>query len=88
MVPSIIYSLCALTACACAFLLLSAWQRARHGILLWSGICFVGLTLSNAVLVIDKVLTPPEIDLSIWRYSITLLSLVSLLFGLIWNTNK
>lgn len=85
MMAGIIYSLCALTSLVCAVLLLAAWWRSRYRLLLWSGICFAGLAISNAVLVVDKLLTPPEVDLSTWRYVITLISMLFLLYGLIWN---
>lgn len=80
-----IYSLCMLTALACAWMLLRAWRRSRYGLLLWSGLCFVGLTLNNFVLVVDKVFLP-DVDLSIWRTSLALLAMAVLLYGLIWET--
>jgi hydrogenase/urease accessory protein HupE len=80
-----IYTLCMLTAMACAGLLLSAWRRSRYRLLLWSGLCFVGLTLNNLALVIDK-LVLPDIDLSIWRTSLALVAMVVLLYGLIWES--
>lgn len=80
-----IYSLCMLTALACAWLLLRAWRRSRYRLLLWSGLCFAGLTLNNLVLVVDKVLLP-DVDLSVWRTSVALLAMAVLLYGLIWET--
>ena len=44
-----IYLLCMLTSMACAGLLLVAWRRSRYRLLLWSGLCFAGLTLNNLV---------------------------------------
>jgi len=80
-----IYGLCALTALVCAYLLLQAYSRSRYRLLLWSGLCFAGLTLNNLLLVIDK-LVLPEVDLSIWRTSVALLAMAVLLYGLIWST--
>lgn len=80
-----IYTLCMLTSMACAGLLLFAWRRSRYRLLLWSGLCFAGLTLNNLALVIDK-LVLPDIDLSIWRTSLALLAMVVLLYGLIWES--
>lgn len=80
----IIYGLCALTAFLCAFLLLHAYRQSKYKLLLWGGLCFAGLTLSNAFLVIDK-LVVPMVDLSTWRYVITLLAMLVLLYGLIWD---
>ena len=80
-----IYTLCMLTSMACAGLLLFAWRRSRYRLLLWSGLCFAGLTLNNLALVIDKVVVP-DVDLSIWRTSLALLAMVVLLYGLIWES--
>lgn len=81
----VIYALCAVTAFLCAVLLLQAYRQSRYMLLLWSGICFAGLTISNALLVIDKVVFPAEITLATWRYIITLISMLVLLYGLIWD---
>ncbi|NDF12351.1 MAG: hypothetical protein EB060_06025 [Proteobacteria bacterium] len=81
-----IYGLCALTAFFCAWLLLKAYQSSRYSLLMWSGLCFAGLTISNALLVVDKIFFPTEIDLSPWRYAVTLVSMIVLLYGLIWET--
>jgi hypothetical protein len=80
-----IYTLCMLTSMACAGLLLFAWRRSRYRLLLWSSLCFAGLTLNNLALVIDKVVLP-DIDLSTWRSSFALLAMVVLLYGLIWES--
>jgi hypothetical protein len=81
----IIYGLCALTAFMCAWLLLRAYRRTKYRLVLWGGLCFAGLTLSNALLVIDK-LVLPEVDLSFWRQLLTFISLLIFLYGLIWDT--
>ncbi|MCK6450936.1 MAG: DUF5985 family protein [Alphaproteobacteria bacterium] len=82
---ALIYSLCALTALTCTWLLLQAWRRGRYRLLLWSGLCFAGLTLNNFLLVVDK-LVLPLVDLSTLRASVALLSMAVLLYGLIWDT--
>jgi Family of unknown function (DUF5985) len=82
---AVIYSLCALTAAVCTYLLLQAYRRGKYRLLLWSGICFGGLTLNNLVLVLDK-LVFPQVDLSVWRTSVALLAMAVLLYGLIWDT--
>jgi hypothetical protein len=81
---TVIYGLCAVTALLCAGLLLSAYGRTRYRFLLWSGLCFVGLTATNMLLVLDK-LVWPAVDLSPWRHSVTLVAMLVLLYGLIWN---
>jgi hypothetical protein len=80
-----IYSLCALTALVCTFLLLVAYRRGGYRLLLWSAVCFAGLTLNNILLVIDKILLP-LVDLSTWRTSVALAAMIILLYGLIWDT--
>jgi len=80
-----IYTLCALTALLCAYLLIQAYLRNRSRLLLWSGLCFAGLTLNNIVLVLDK-LVFLSVDLSIWRTLLALVSMTILLYGLIWDS--
>jgi hypothetical protein len=81
----IIYALCALTAAVCAVLLLQAYRRGKYRLLLWSGICFAGLTLNNLLLVVDKVVLP-QVDLTAVRTSVALASMAILLYGLIWDS--
>jgi Family of unknown function (DUF5985) len=85
MVAAIIYGLCALTAALCTVLLLQAYRRGGYRLLLWSGLCFAGLTLTNLLLVIDK-LVLPDVDLSPWRTLLSLVAMTVLLYGLIWDT--
>jgi hypothetical protein len=82
---AVIYGLCALTALLCAWLLLQAYRRGRYRLLLWSGLCFVGLTLNNLLLVLDKVVFP-HIDMSTPRVGVALLAMTVLIYGLIWDT--
>jgi hypothetical protein len=84
---AIIYGLCALTALGCAILLLRGYRRSRYRLLLWSGLCFAGLTLNNVLLVIDKVAIP-EGDLSVLRTTVALIAMIILLFGLIWDSDS
>ena len=85
MIGGIVYSLCAITALVCSYLLLQAYRRSGYRLLLWSGICFAGLTVNNLFLVFDK-LVVPDIDLSLARTSVALVSMAILLYGLIWDT--
>lgn len=80
----VVYSLCAAAAAVCTFLLARAYFRNKIKLLLWSSICFAGLTLNNLALWVDKLLLP-SLDLSILRTSIALLSMIVLLYGLVWN---
>ncbi len=80
----VIYGSCALTALLCAGLLLRAYQRSHYRLLLWSGLCFIGLTLNNLLVVLEKLLLP-IIDLSTPRLVVALLAMLVLLYGLIWD---
>ncbi len=82
---AVIYSLCALTGLTCAILLLRSYQRTGVGLLLWSALCFVGLTTSNVFLVLDRIVFP-NIDFSVPRLAAALVGLLLLLFGLIWGS--
>ena len=82
----IIYILCAVTSLTCAFMLLRSYRRNQVRLLLWSGLCFVGLALNNILLVVDTgVMT--EVDLSIVRTIPALLGVATLVYGLIWDSN-
>lgn len=75
-----------LTVGLCAFLLLRAYACVKQRLLLWSGLCFVGLTISNAVLFIDLSLVP-QISMYTWRLSIAAASMLLLLYGLILESD-
>lgn len=74
-----------LTVGLCAVLLLIAYSRVRQRLLLWSGLCFGGLTLSNALVVIDLAVVP-EFSIYLWRLGVAALSLLLLLYGLIFES--
>ena len=78
----VIYALCALTALACAVLLLLAARRTRSRMLFWSGLCFVGLALTNGLVVVDEMSGRPS---ALWtaRLLLALGSVIVLLYGLI-----
>jgi hypothetical protein len=80
-----IYTLISLTALLCTFLLLRAYLRSHYRLLLWSGVCFAGLTLNNVLLVLDKIVLP-TVDLSAWRTAVALAAMAVLLYGMIWDT--
>ncbi|MFP2962229.1 DUF5985 family protein [Myxococcus sp. 1LA] len=82
-----VYILCALTSVACAVLLLRAYKRTGMRLLLWSGLCFVGMVVSNVLLFVDLVLLPTSIDLFMPRLIATLSSASVLLYGLIWDAS-
>lgn len=79
-----IYALCTLTSVLCAVLLLRTYLASRYRLLLWSGWCFIGLTLNNALVIVDE-LVLPNVDLTIWRLVAALVALLPLLYGLIYE---
>ncbi|KTD66886.1 MULTISPECIES: DUF5985 family protein [Legionella] len=81
---AIIYILCTITAGICAWLLLSNYAKQKSTILLWGGLCFLGLTINNLLLVLDAFVFI-ETDLSTIRLLTGVVSLLLLLFGLIWE---
>jgi len=83
-VAGTIYMVCAVTAALCAYLLLRSHARSGYKLLLWSGLCFGGLTINNILLVVDK-LVFEQIDLLPWRSAVALLSMCILLYGLVWD---
>ena len=83
---TVVYILCAATSVSCAFMLLRSYGSSRVRLLLWSGLCFVGLALNNILLVIDtRVMT--EVDLSVVRTVPAILGVATLVYGLIWDSN-
>ena len=79
------YGLCTLTAVFCAMLLFRAYSRSRYRLLLWGGLCFLGLTLNNALLVVDKIIMGPETTLFTWRLVAALAAMLVLLYGIIFD---
>jgi hypothetical protein len=80
-----IYLLCTLTSLACAWLLLVSYRRTGHRLLFWSSLCFVGMTINNVLLTLDKVVFPTQVDLLPWRLASALAAVALLLFGLIYE---
>ena len=83
----IVNALGTLTVGLCAFLLLRAYARVRQRLLLWSGLCFAGLMVSNAVLFFDLAVVPADVSLYTWRLAIAAFSMLLLLYGLIFESD-
>ena len=79
-----VFILCAATSLLCAVLLLRGYRASGARLLLWSGLCFVGLTIDNATLFLDLVIYP-DVDLGLFRQAAALVGLSLLLYGLIWD---
>jgi hypothetical protein len=83
---SIVYSLGALVSLACSVLLLRGYVRGRQRLLLWSGICFALLTVSNVAVFVDLVVLP-QIDFSLVWLVLTVFALAVMIFGLVWESH-
>ncbi len=83
---TLVYILGTLTTLLCAVLLIRGYLSGRKKLLLWSGLCFSGLTISNALVFVDLVLFPTSIDLYLLRLATAALSMLVLLYGLIWES--
>jgi hypothetical protein len=86
-VATAVYVLSALISLACATLLLRSFAQSRTLLLLWAGVCFLGLTLNNALLFVDKVVVT-DVDLSLWRAVPALAGMLALVFGLLWEESR
>ena len=84
MIPQAVYVLCALTSFACAWLLLQGYRRSRSGLLLWSSAAFVAFAANNALLFVDVVMVP-DTDLSLLRAALSVLAVLILVVGLVWE---
>jgi hypothetical protein len=64
---------------------LRGYARSRSRLLLWSGLCFAGLTLSNALLFLDlRVFI--EHDLYMWRLGTAAAAMMLLVYGLVFES--
>ena len=76
--------LAVLTSLACMVLLFRGYSTSGLRLLLWSGLCFVFLSLNNVFLFIDLV-TGPELDFRPYRISAALVGVLFLLYGFVWE---
>jgi len=83
-VSAALYILTIVVTLACSVLLLRAYFRVRNKLLLWSGLCFAGLTLDN-LLVLGDMIVFPSVDLYTYRLASAAISISLLLFGLVWE---
>lgn len=79
-----VYVFSALISLACAALLVRSWAATRSGLLLWAALCFIGLTLNNVMLFVDRVVIT-DTDLAVWRTLPALVGMLILVVGLLWE---
>ena len=85
MLAGLVDLLGALVTALCAVLLLRGYARSRSRLLLWSGLCFAGLTVSNALLFIDLRIFP-QLDLYMWRLGTAAGAMLLLVYGLVFES--
>jgi hypothetical protein len=80
----LLYAVAALSSCACMILLFRGFIQRRVRLLMWSGVCFAGLTIANVALFLDLVIFTSD-DLRLWRLVPALIGMMFLLYGFIWD---
>jgi Family of unknown function (DUF5985) len=83
---SVVYFLGTIVTLACACLLLRAYMSTRTKLLLWSGLCFVGLTFANILLWVDLVVLSTDVSLYRVRLGTAAVAMLLLLYGLIFES--
>ena len=81
-----LYVIAVLSSGACAVLLFRGYLHRRVRLLMWSSVCFVGLTINNVALFVDLIVLP-DIDLRLARLIPALLGMTLLLIGFIWDSD-
>jgi len=84
-----VYGLSAATALLCAALLLRGFSRGGGRLLLWSGLCFLGLALDNTAFFADRILFTDTTftGLELARRLVSLSGLALLIYGMVWDVN-
>jgi len=82
---SLVYVLAAVTSLVCTLLLARGYLRTGVRLLFWSSFFFAALTIDNVLLFFDLRVFR-DINLVVWRHVATLIGLMLLLVGLIWDS--
>jgi hypothetical protein len=80
-----VYTLCALTSFAVAFLLLRGWARTRSPLLLWVGLCFSGFVLNNLLVIAEHLAVT---NFEAWRSLPALAGIALLIYGVVWRSES
>jgi hypothetical protein len=80
-----LYLLAVVTSLACTVFLFRAYLENRLRLLLWSALCFVGLSVNNIAVFFDLVVFA-DLDLRPLRLGATLVGMLFLLYGFIWES--
>lgn len=81
-----LYLLAGLTCLSCTVLLGREYLKTRARLLLWSALCFIGLSLNNVLLFVDLVIYPGQ-DLRLIRILASLTGMLFLLYGF-WEADS
>ena len=73
-----------LTSLSCMVLLLRGYVASGVRLLLWSGLCFVCLSVNNVLLFFDLVVFP-NVDLRLYRVLAGFAGVLFLLYGFVWE---
>jgi hypothetical protein len=82
-----LYLLAALTSVSCMVLLFRGYAHTGARLLLWSALCFVGLSVNNVLLFFDLVVFPTQVDLRVYRLVAALAGVLFLLYAFIWEAD-
>lgn len=82
MIASLVFFLCSMTSGFCGMSLYLKYRTSGHSLLLWSSICFAGLTANNCMLFIDNIIFP-HVDLSFLRIVCAFLGCAALVYYLV-----
>jgi len=80
----LVFLICIATSVVCMWLLFRGWRRTGTRLLFWSALCFVFLAANNVLVFVDLVMLP-QVDLRAVRLAASLLAVIVLLWGLVWE---
>jgi hypothetical protein len=83
----VLYGAAVLTSLSCTVLLFRGYTRRRIRLLMWSSVCFAGLTVNNVALFLDLVIFPAT-DLRLVRLIFALIGMLFLLYAFIWDADE
>lgn len=75
------------TVALCALLLLRGYFRVRQRLLFWTGLCFAGLTIANALLLVD-LYAMTDLNLHRMRLGAAAFSMLLMVYGLIFESEQ
>ena len=83
----ILLALAALTSVSCMALLFRGYARTASRLLFWSALSFVFFALNNALLFVDIIVLPTQVDLRVWRLLAALAGIACLLYAFVWEAD-